>query len=274
MGKTILVLLDACGFEASQEHAGILELLTEKKQCAKYRVQGELPSLSRPMYETVLTGLPAHQHGILSNVYVMPSQSKNLFQMARESGLITSAAAYHWISELYNGNAPFNIATQRFQLEGSNTIQYGIYYSEDDYPDTHLYADAEFLRTRYNPDFLLVHPMNIDFTGHQCGNDGRQYRLSIMRNMECLALCLGQWLRDGYQVVVTADHGMDNLGLHAGNTQKQREVPLYILSDHIQYGDFTEKSISQLNIAPLLCKLLGIKEAQGMLACEEEIIFR
>lgn len=271
MSKTILVLLDACGFEAMQESGGTLELFVEQSIAAKYKVTGELPSLSRPMYETVLTGLPASTHGILTNTYQMPSQSKNLFQLAKENGLVTAAAAYQWIAELYNRKGSFSLPMHRFQLEGTNTISYGIYYSEDDYPDSHLYADAEFLRNAYQPDFLLIHPMNIDYSGHQYGCDSVQYRHSILKNAEYLALCLPIWRRDGYDVIITADHGMDAMGIHGGNTKKQREVPLYLFSDRVEPGDFSMQSISQLIIAPLACHLLGIEKAVGMIDIQQSI---
>ena len=55
MSKTIVVLLDACGYEVGTEYLGYLEHLVDYGMAAKYRVRGELPSMSRPMYETLLT---------------------------------------------------------------------------------------------------------------------------------------------------------------------------------------------------------------------------
>lgn len=63
---------------------------------------------------------------------------------------------------------------------------------------------------------------------------------------------------------MTADHGIDELGIHGGNTDIQRTVPLYILSGRVKKGDFTDHIISDLEIAPLVCRLLGIKPSEGM----------
>lgn len=64
MKKTIFILLDACQYEAGSRNLGFLEHLTDYGKCAKYKVRGELPSLSRPIYATLLTGLPVSEHGI------------------------------------------------------------------------------------------------------------------------------------------------------------------------------------------------------------------
>ena len=64
MGKTIFVLLDACGYKIATENLGFLEHMVDYGLAAKYKIRGELPSMSRPMYETLMTGVPAHVHGI------------------------------------------------------------------------------------------------------------------------------------------------------------------------------------------------------------------
>ena len=67
MRKTIFVLLDACQYEAGTRNMGYLEHLIDYEKGAKYKIRGELPSLSRPMYATLLTGLPVCMHGIAAN---------------------------------------------------------------------------------------------------------------------------------------------------------------------------------------------------------------
>ena len=67
-----------------------------------------------------------------------------------------------------------------------------------------------------------------------------------------------------YGLVVTADHGMDRFGIHGGPTEEQRTIPLYIFSAAAVPGRFQEEEISQLNLAPLLCRLLGLPPAPGM----------
>lgn len=94
MSKVILVMIDALGFESAWDRCGYLGHLVEIKKGAAYRVRGELPAQSRPMYETVLTGLPASVHGICTNAYTGASTSSNLFSIAKAHKKTTAAAAY------------------------------------------------------------------------------------------------------------------------------------------------------------------------------------
>ncbi|MCI9668048.1 MAG: alkaline phosphatase family protein [Angelakisella sp.] len=258
------LLLDACRFDTGTENAGYLEHLIDNRQGAKYRVRGELPSMSRPMYETTLTGLPSSVHGITNNQIIRPSRFPNLFSLCRENGLTTAAAAYQWMSELYSRPGRFDPLSDRYQLEGEGSICHGIFYYEDQYPDTHLFGDGEFLRRTYHPDFLLFHSMNVDYWGHQRGSGSPEYAQAMAAVMEHIAQLLPPWLEEGWQVVITADHGMNAMGMHGGPTPEQRTVPLYIFSPKVLPGRFEDKEISQLNTAPLLCRLLDIKPAPGM----------
>ena len=257
--------MDACRYDTGTENAGYLEHLIDYGKGAKYRVRGELPSMSRPMYETSLTGLPSSVHGITHNQVVRPSAFPNVFSLCRQQGLVTAAAAYQWMSELYSRPGRFDPLRDRYQLSGEGSICHGIFYYEDQYPDTHLFGDGEFLRETYRPDFLLFHSMNVDYWGHQKGSASPEYTQAVATVMEQISLLLPRWQADGWQVVITADHGMNAMGMHGGPTADQRTIPLYIFSPRARAGRFEEEEISQLNLAPLLCRLLELPPAQGML---------
>lgn len=269
MKKVILVMIDAQGFETAVQRAGFLEHLCEVGLAAKYRVACGLPSSSRPMYETILTGLPVSEHGIYSNQTVRRSTSENLFALTRRHGRTNAAAAYGWVSELYTDHAPFDVFRDRMQLDGSGDIDHGIFYIEDTYPDSHLYADGEMLRQMYHPDFLLIHPMNVDDMGHRHTAASREYGHASEVSFDQIAILFDRWREDGYDLLVTGDHGMDLLGMHGGNEAIQREVPLYIVSDAAEPGDYTDHAISNLNIAPFICGLLEIPRAEHMISALE-----
>lgn len=263
--KVILILLDACGFDAAGYCAGYLEGLVENGKAAKYCVAGGLPSSSRPMYESMLTGLRPDEHGTFVNDYLRGGAAENLFALTKNSGLVNAAAAYYWISELYNRNGPFDMECHRMQLESDGDIQHGIFYWEDFYPDSHVIMDGEYLRQQYKPDFLFLHTMCADYMGHMHGSASREYLGALIRAFEAVARMLGRWREDGYDVVVTADHGMDEMGLHCGNSSLQRMVPLYVVSDRAEPGNHTQSPVSNLNVAPLVLKLLGVEPGGRML---------
>lgn len=264
MGKVIFVMVDALGFDTATKRGGYLEHLTEHNLAAKYKIRGELPSASRPMYETLMTGLPVYKHGVVSNAVSRPSRCKNLFSLCKENGLGTAAAAFLWISELYNATCPFNIYEHRIQHNEGGYIDNGIFYTDFDYPDSHLYSDGDHLRKYYKPDFLLIHPMVSDTVGHRFGCESKEYQDAADHSLQHVAYYLDRWVEDGYDVIVTADHAIDELGIHGGNADIQRTVPLYIVSDKVKKGDFTDHTISNLEIAPFVCRLLGIEPAEGM----------
>jgi len=268
MAKTIFILLDGCGFCSAQRNLGYAEHLIEQGMGGKYRVQGELPSLSRPIYETLLTGMPVSHHGVSNNLVVRRSNCVSVFDLCKKLGLKTAAAAYYWMSELYV-NAPFRYESDRIQLDSNSCVENGIYYFEDSYPDSHVFADAEFLRERADPDFLLIHSMNIDDTGHKSTCDSPEYEMSVAKANHIMSSCLPLWLKLGYQVLITADHGMNEFGLHGGNTKQQREVPLYLFANKAAAGDFSNEKISQLSVAPLLCHLLEIEKSEEMKDLQE-----
>lgn len=268
MKKTIFVLLDACQYEAGTRNLGYLEHLIDYKMGSKYKVRGELPSLSRPIYATLLTGLPVCGHGITSNGTVRTLQGENLFSMCKAAGGVTAAAAYHWMSELYN-EAAFKKHEDRIRIRKGGMIDTGIFYWADDYPDSHLFADGEYLRKEFDPDFLLYHSMGIDFWGNRKGAGSPEYESAIANADSILSPLMEVWRKEGYQVVITADHGMNVLGNHGGTDTAQRDVPLYIFSDAVKCGRFEEEYISQLCVAPLLCRLLGIPPAENMVGLSE-----
>ncbi|MGD0610679.1 MAG: alkaline phosphatase family protein [Anaerolineales bacterium] len=245
MGKVILVLCDGLRYDTAVAGMGFLGHLVEAKLASLYKVTGELPSMSRPMYETVHTGLTASEHGIVSNLVVRRSTKPNIFQSAREAGKITAAAAYFWFSELYN-HAPYDRIEDREVDDESLLIQHGRFYTENDYPDIELFATAGRLVRRFNPDYLLVHPMGMDYAGETHGADSLEYRKHAIRQDMWLAAYLAEWMSREYCILVTADHGINGDRLHGGTTPDVREVPLYLIRPEVPGKGDTQETVSHL----------------------------
>ncbi|MGB8212129.1 MAG: alkaline phosphatase family protein [Anaerolineales bacterium] len=257
MNKVILVLSDGLRYDAAVEGMGYLGHLVEAKLASLYKVVGELPSMSRPSYEAIHTGRPASEHEIVSNAIVRLSSSPNIFKLAASAGRITAAAAYSWFSELYN-RIPYDRINDREVDDASLSIQHGRFYTENDYPDIELFTTAAMLVRRFSPDYLLVHPMGMDYTGEAYGSDSSQYRNHAIQQDAILATILLEWQKRGYTVLVTGDHGMNKDGAHGGTTPEMREIPLFLIRpDSAGKGD-TKETICQLQIAPTICKLLEL----------------
>jgi predicted AlkP superfamily pyrophosphatase or phosphodiesterase len=195
------------------------------------------------------------ESGIVSNNIVRLSNQQSVFSLARGAGLTTAAAAGCWFSELYN-QSPYSAKRDRITIDPQKNIQNGCFYHLDHYPDDHVFADAEWLRRSYDPDFLLIHPANIDDIGHSAGWDSTKYRNTVRGTDIALSEYLPDWLEAGYQVLVTADHGMNNDKSHGGILPEEREVPLYVLGDSFSHD--VDAKPQQLQICGSICQLLGL----------------
>ncbi|WP_395602093.1 alkaline phosphatase family protein [Pseudomonas sp. A1230] len=253
--NVILVVLDGLSHEVACHAMGHLQAYIGAGRAALYQLECELPALSRPLYECILTGVPPIDSGIVHNNVSRLSSQRSIYHYARDAGLKTAAAAYHWVSELYN-RSPFVAARDRHTDDPSLPIQHGHFYWNDHYPDSHLFADAENLRLRHAPNFLLIHPMNIDDAGHKHGLDSSQYRNSARSADIILADYLQGWLDAGYQVLVTADHGMNNDRSHNGLLPEERQVPLFVLGDAFSLNAGAVPK--QTEICGTVCELLGV----------------
>ncbi|RLQ96497.1 alkaline phosphatase family protein [Falsibacillus albus] len=260
--KLIFIMIDGLRYDTAVKNMGYLHHLVEKGQASRYKVISEVPSMSRPLYEVLLTGTPPHQNGITSNHVVQLSKEESIFHLTKKNGLSNATASYHWVSELYN-SAPFDPMKDRIQLNAEKPIENGIFYWEDHYPDSHLFADAQYLLESKSPDFLYVHSMNVDDDGHKFTGDSAGYRNRVIAVDTLMATILPRWLKEGYQIIITADHGMNDDGQHGGTTPEDREVPLFIISDKVETG-FFDIEVPQLQIAPLVCELLMIEPSAVM----------
>ena len=263
MNKVILVLSDGLRYDTAVEQMGFLGHLLESNLADLYKIVGELPTMSRPMYETTHTGLPVIEHGIYSNYVVRRSNQPSIFQAARDADKTTAAVAYSWFSELYN-NAPYDMVEDREVDDESLLIQHGRFYSNDVYPDDELFATAGMIVRKFNPDYLLIHPMGMDDTGHKFGADSKEYRVHAIRQDVILANLIPEWMERGYNILITGDHGMNVDKMHGGTTPDVREVPLYIIRPGmLGKGDIGE-TVSHLQLAPTVCKLMDIPIPETM----------
>jgi predicted AlkP superfamily pyrophosphatase or phosphodiesterase len=263
MNKVMLVLSDALRYDAAIEGMGYLGHLVEARLASLYKIVGELPSVSRPMYETIHTGLPTSEHGIVANSIVRLSTKPNLFRSVKDAGRVTAAAAYYWFSELYN-RAPYDRVNDREVDNDALTIQHGRFYAEDDYPDPELFAAAGMLVRRFSPDYILLHPMGMDHHGNKFGSDSPQYRNQAIKQDIWLAPYIVEWMELDYTILVTGDHGINRDGAHGGPAREQREVPLYLIKPNQEGLGDTGKTVSHLQIAPTILTLLDLPIPETM----------
>ena len=61
MSKVVFILSDGLRYDTAVAGMGYLGHLVEARLASLYKVIGQVPSISRPMYETTHTGLPVSE---------------------------------------------------------------------------------------------------------------------------------------------------------------------------------------------------------------------
>ncbi len=261
----IFVLVDGLGDEPARRHMGFMEHLVAERRATRFTSRASLPTNSRPNYETLHTGVAPVTHGITSNLHQMRSARPNTFSLAAAAGRRTAAVAYSWVSELYV-RAPFHPATDMETSDPSGHIHEGRFYFTDEYPDEEVYARAATVVSRFQPDYLLVHPMGCDIAGHAEGAASTRYAATVGRHDTILAGAVPGWLGLGYTVVVGSDHGHRHDGGHGGTEPEVVNTPLYVIpADRVGRGD-TGAVVDHPQIAPTIWELMRLAGAPGDVA--------
>lgn len=185
--RTLVVLVDGLGEEAASPLRTV-ELLRQHGTC--WPSHAELPSVSRPNYTVLSTGVPPAQSGVRHNAGPHPVAAESVWALARRAGLRVQL-----VSEEDWWTALFPAGFDRFhQLEEARTVQ-------------HVLTDA---------DVTLWHILNTDDAGHQHGATSLEYAGAVALADRLMVETLQAMDLSRDLVMVTADHGHVGRGGHGG----------------------------------------------------------
>lgn len=228
--RLAFVLVDGLRADVAKDCLGYISALVIAGRAGASEFACEMPSLSRPLYATLLTGQPPLEHGVLSNAS-QHACSDTWLHRAHALGLRSTFVAYHWFFELLAGT-PFRAEQHRHSGIHELGVEAASWYYADEYPDSHAFADAHALQAAQSPDLLFVHPMGMDHAGHRFGGQSVEYRYQARLLDSVLATYLPLWQRAGYDIIVTSDHGMGADRMHGGAGVDERQVPFFWLPAH------------------------------------------
>ena len=269
MRRVVLVIMDGARYDAALTECGYLEGAVSLGMARRWKMTTATPSISAAMYETIHTGLWPHEHGITGNEAMRHSSAPNVFSLAKAAGKRTAAVAHEYFHRLYTG-LPWDAMRSIEHADEACDLQFGRFYSMEGYgamnacapAEIDLCAQATILMERHAPDYLLLHSCSIDTLGHTFGGDSKEYRRQVWRVDNALARGVPLWREAGYDVIVTADHGMTADHWHGGATPDATTVPFYLFSD--ADAPATDEILSQLGVAASVLALLDVTPAQGM----------
>lgn len=261
--KLLLIILDGVPHDNWRRYFGALEGWVEQGEARSWRMRAVLPSMSACCYASIHTGVPPQRHGILSNGMVTRVTAPDIFAAARGAGQRTGAVTHSWWSEMFN-RAPFDMVRDiEYDEPDADSINHGRFHSMTAYDhrnqmtpcDADLFATLTMLTRRFGIDYGLLHTCTLDSMGHRFGHECREmdHACAVMDAM--LAAFLPQWRADGYEVIVTADHGQSLRGHHGGTGADQRDVVLYYFGD--AEGPQAGATLDQLALAPSILNRLG-----------------
>ncbi|MFD2203996.1 alkaline phosphatase family protein [Kiloniella antarctica] len=268
--KVILVIMDGVGYDTALSQCGYLEGMVELGRARRWKMRTALPTISAAMYETIHSGLSPLDHGVSGNEALRRSNVPNVFDQLHQGNYKTAAVAHSYFHSLYNG--PYDPIEHVEVEDETKAIQYARFYSMEGYSGANICAPAEIdlcaqathLIRRNDPDYLLLHTSSVDSTGHKYTADSSQYRIQTWHIDNALARTIPLWLDAGYDIFVTADHGMNADGHHGGTEEIMRHVPFYYLGD----ASMPEKGtlLDQLAIAPSILDRIGVQIPESMKA--------
>ena len=210
-----------------------------------------------------MTGSYPHENGVTCNEIVRRSRMRSLFDLVHEAGGTNAAVGYYFFSELYC-QAPYDPALHCERDAPGEAVAHGRFYQDGTFPDSHGICQAEYLRARYAPEFILLHLNWPDTAGHNAGSDSREYATAILSIDAWISRYLGTWQQSGYTVFITGDHGTNARGYHGGNEPELRAVPLYVVGSRAFAAGRHEIVLEQPVIASMICAELGLEPAPTM----------
>ncbi len=269
--KLLLVVLDGLPWRNWRRYMGNLEGWVQAGTARVWRMRSVLPSTSASCYASIHTGVPPQEHGILSNDVLFRVAQPDLFSEISRAGGRTGAVSHSFWSTFFN-RAPFDFVRDIEYDEPDGPIHHGRFHTMTGYnlinqmtpSDADLFATLTMLTERFGIDYGILHTCTLDSMGHRFGHDCAEMDKALFTIDAQLAAFLPRWLENGYEVVVTADHGQTGRGHHGGHDDEQQDFALYYFGP--AKGPKPDTMLDQLQLAPTVLKRLGVKAPATMKA--------
>lgn len=247
--KVVLVVIDGLG--ADEAHLPFLDELRARGVSTIARVP--YPTVSRPNYVTLLTGVPPRDSGVRANRVTVPVAVDTVMDRVRAAGLrVATASDYGSMASLFLRGA-------RTLDAGPPTPRTATTWPFDDARRVQSLEELAPIVTELaasDAALVAVLVLDVDRAGHADGV-GEHYRAEAAAVDRMLrgALAAVDYSRDA--VIVTADHGHVAPGGHGGVEREVSHVPLVLAGAGIAPGAAAHDARS-IDVAPTVAALLGV----------------
>lgn len=261
--KLLLIIIDGVPYRNWRRLFGNLEGWVQSGEARVWRHRSVLPSTSASCYASIHTGTPPQVHGSWGNEYVFRLGQPDIFSEVTKAGGTTGAVAHSFWSEFFH-RAPFDPVRDLEYDEPGAPITHGRFHTMTGYgganqmtpSDADLFATLTMLTERFGIDYGMLHTCTLDSMGHRFFHDCHEMDHACAHLDAMLAPYVARWRRNGYEVIVTADHGQDARGHHGGTAEEQLDSALYWFGGG--EGPAANAVIGQLQLAPTILSRLGV----------------
>ncbi|GHD20071.1 alkaline phosphatase family protein [Tianweitania populi] len=269
--KLLLIILDGLPWRNWRRFMGNLEGWVQSGDARVWKMRSVLPSISACCYASIHTGVPPQVHGVLSNSIRHRVQQPDIFSEVTKAGGKTGAVTHSYWSEFFK-RFPFDTIEDLEYDEPGSPIAHGRFHTMSGYnlrnqmtpSDIDLFATLTMLTKRHGIDYGILHTCTLDSMGHRYGHDCHEMDEALVMMDVMLAAFLPGWLKAGYEVIVTADHGQTDRGHHGGHDDEMQDFALYYFGKG--KGPAQDTLLDQLQLAPTVLARLGVPVPDTMKA--------
>ncbi|MEP2530180.1 alkaline phosphatase family protein [Shimia sp.] len=262
--KLLLIILDGVPWRNCGRLFGNLEGWVDSGAARKWRMTSVLPSTSASCYASIHTGVTPQVHGCTGNSNVFRLRQPDVFSEVRKAGGVTGAVAHSFWSEFFNRHPFDHVRDVEYDEPDSTSINHGRFHSMAGYghanqmtpSDKDLFASLTNLCQRFELSYGMLHTCTLDSMGHRFHHDCPEMDHACFVMDEMLAPFIPRWRAEGYEVIVTADHGQDARGHHGGRDALQQDFALYYFGEGA--GPSEDTALRQVQLAPTILRRLGV----------------
>lgn len=249
--KVVLVLVDGMRPDAvlQCEDSFLRDLRAESTHC--FSTDTVFPSVTLPCHTSLFLGVDPDRHGITTNFW-MPQVRPidGIFEIVNRAGG-KCAMFYNW-QELRDLCRPGTLHYAHFHRQSEDMATE--WQNEDAMTDmTISYIQKE------SPDFLFLYLGAVDEVGHRFGWMGSEYMQTVSHSSACIRR-LKESLPEGYQLIITADHGGHERS-HGTTLTEDMVIPLLLCGSAFP-KDHPLETANIKDIAPTVTALLGLEPAR------------
>jgi hypothetical protein len=256
--RVILVIVD--GLRLDHSHLPAFDALRAKGIAGI--ALAPYPTVSRPNYISLLTGVPPVASGIRVNRVPMPIRVDSIMKRAVTAKLrVVTASDIGMVPPLFVNEDTGGTSSSDHVFTGDLvTPGPGFSWPFDEVRKADngtANLEVSLARVLEKPsDLVIVLSGDVDRAGHAYGVT-QQYRDAAAAMDGALARLIAQLDLTKDTLIVTADHGHVNRGGHGGVEPEAGIVPLIIAGAGIVPGAITPNA-TLLDVAPTIAALLGI----------------